>query len=189
MCPRTSFCLRVKGQLENDMVLGTSAYKNGIRATTFTAKDKGIGYLVGNADDPQIARSAYIDGPAAERIADRARGLRETAGTLSGHAIGETTSDDGQRDTLLDDLLAVLAPDEEKVWNEVAAGRLGANWPERYGDWEADQLTAALKPHGIKTNRQVWGTDEHGEGRNRRGFHRANLTEAIAQRNRNRDAG
>ncbi|MEV1294349.1 cell division protein FtsK [Pseudonocardia sp. NPDC049635] len=75
----TRFCLRVMGQTENDMVLGTSAYKNGIRATTFTAKDKGIGYLVGAADEPQIVRSAYIDAPAAETIAARpgtARGRR-----------------------------------------------------------------------------------------------------------------
>jgi len=32
------FCLKVAGQVENDMVLGTSAYKNGVRATTFRPK-------------------------------------------------------------------------------------------------------------------------------------------------------
>jgi len=42
----------------NDMVLGSGAYKAGIRATTFGPKDNGIGYLVGAADDPQIVRSA-----------------------------------------------------------------------------------------------------------------------------------
>ena len=31
----TRFCLKVAGQVENDMILGTSAYKNGARATTF----------------------------------------------------------------------------------------------------------------------------------------------------------
>lgn len=39
------FALRVMGQEANDMILGTSSYKSGIRATTFTASDKGIGYL------------------------------------------------------------------------------------------------------------------------------------------------
>ena len=29
------FCLHVAGQVENDMILGTSAYKNGYRATMF----------------------------------------------------------------------------------------------------------------------------------------------------------
>ncbi|MDR7300404.1 FtsK/SpoIIIE domain-containing protein [Haloactinomyces albus] len=183
------FCLRVMGQMENDMVLGTSMYKNGVRASTFTAKDKGIGYLVGNADDPQIARSAYVDNPAADRITDRARALREAAGTLSGHALGRDTTRERKADTLPEDLLALLGPDEDKVWTEVVATRLAATWPEAYGSYTADQLSTALKPHGVKTNRQVWGTDEHGEGRNRRGFHRADLAQVVAERNRKRDAG
>ena len=33
-------CLKVQGQVENDMVLGTSAYKNGTRATMFSRKDR-----------------------------------------------------------------------------------------------------------------------------------------------------
>jgi DNA segregation ATPase FtsK/SpoIIIE, S-DNA-T family len=42
------FALKVMGQVENDMILGTSAYKNGIRATTFRPEiDAGIGYQVG----------------------------------------------------------------------------------------------------------------------------------------------
>jgi DNA segregation ATPase FtsK/SpoIIIE, S-DNA-T family len=64
----TRFCLRVMGQLENDMVLGTSAYKNGVRATMFSARDKGVGYLVGGPDpDPRITRVFYVDNPATER--------------------------------------------------------------------------------------------------------------------------
>jgi S-DNA-T family DNA segregation ATPase FtsK/SpoIIIE len=61
------FCLRVMGYVENDMVLGTSMYKNGIRATTFTPSDKGIGYLIGDKDDPEIVRTSYLDAPAADR--------------------------------------------------------------------------------------------------------------------------
>lgn len=182
------FCLRVMGQIENDMVLGTSMYKNGVRASTFTAKDKGIGYLVGNAEDPQIARSAYVDNPAADTITDRARAARHAAGTLSGHALGETTRIE-RADTLPEDLLSLLGPDEDKVWTETAATRLAGTWPEVYGSMTADQLTAALKPHGLKTNRQVWGTDDGGQGRNRRGFHRADLAQIVAERNRKRDAG
>ena len=56
------------GQVENDMVLGTSAYKNGVRATMFARSDRGIGYLAGEGDDPQILRSFYVDAPAAEHI-------------------------------------------------------------------------------------------------------------------------
>ncbi|MQA06831.1 MAG: cell division protein FtsK [Streptosporangiales bacterium] len=180
------FCLRVMGQVENDMVLGTSMYKNGVRATTFTAKDKGIGYLVGADDDPIIARSYYIDGPAADSIAARARSLRERAGTLSGHAIGEVTTDeDAQRHSLIDDLAAVLAAGEDKVWSETLCDRLAGLRPDIYDGWAPAQLAAALKPYGI-TTRQVWGTDPAtGAGRNRYGVHRADIVTAI----RNRQGG
>jgi S-DNA-T family DNA segregation ATPase FtsK/SpoIIIE len=36
-------CLRVTGQVENDMILGTSMYKQGIRATQFGDEDLGWG--------------------------------------------------------------------------------------------------------------------------------------------------
>lgn len=177
------FCLRVMGQTENDMVLGTSMYKNGVRATTLTAKDKGIGYLVGATDDPLVARSYYIDGPTADRVAARARTLREKAGTLSGHAIGQTDHDgDAPRVSLLDDLAAVTAPGEDKVWSETLCDRLAALRPEVYDGWRPAQLAAALKPYGL-TTRQVWGTDPAtGEGRNRYGLHRTDLLAAIRKR-------
>jgi hypothetical protein len=40
-------CLKVQGQVENDMVLGTSQYKSGIRATMFSFEDKGVAYFAG----------------------------------------------------------------------------------------------------------------------------------------------
>ncbi|MFF3868009.1 FtsK/SpoIIIE domain-containing protein [Micromonospora sp. NPDC001898] len=183
----TRFCLRVMGQLENDMVLGTSAYKNGVRATMFTRKDKGVGYLVGAADDAQIVRTFYVDGPTAEKITDRARLLREQAGTLTGHAIGqETVTPAARRDTLLDDILAVVPADEPKVWTEILAERLAEANPDAYADLTRDQLTAALKPYGITTG-QVWGTDPTtAKGANRRGIDRSHVAEAVAERNKQR---
>lgn len=50
-------------------------YRNGVRATTFSRRDRGMGYLVG-ADDPQIVRTFYIDGQAAETVVARARAAR-----------------------------------------------------------------------------------------------------------------
>ena len=83
----TRFCLKVTGQVENDMILGTSAYKNGLRATTFRPEiDAGIGYLIGAGPAPQVVRTFYLDMADAERVAIRARALREAAGTLTGHA-------------------------------------------------------------------------------------------------------
>ncbi|GAA3638133.1 FtsK/SpoIIIE domain-containing protein [Lentzea roselyniae] len=189
------FCLRVMGQVENDMVLGTSAYRNGVRATMFTQSDKGIGYLVGAADDPQIVRSSYLDGPASDRVADRARALREAAGTITGHAAGEeaTPSGGGQADTLLADIAGVIGADEPKIWSETVVDRLVELRPAVYGQWaeldgtgKATALSAALKPYGISTG-QVWGTAPGAtKGANRRGIERAHITEMLAERNRDR---
>ena len=45
-------CLKVMGQIENDMVLGTSQYKRGIRATMFGFEDKGVFYFAGEGPQP-----------------------------------------------------------------------------------------------------------------------------------------
>ncbi len=176
------FCLRVTGQLENDMVLGTSAYRNGVRATTLTPKDKGIGYLSGASDDPQVVRTYYVDGPAAEAIVTRARALRDAAGTLTGHAIGEQVADDNTRaSSVLADVAAVLVGGEDKVWSETLVARLAGLRPDQYKGWEPAQLAGALAPYGVKTV-QVWGKDEDtGVGANRRGITRNDLDRAIAK--------
>jgi S-DNA-T family DNA segregation ATPase FtsK/SpoIIIE len=179
------FCLKVMGQTENDMVLGTSAYKNGVRATMFARADLGIGYLAGEGDDPQIVRSFYVDAPAAEAIVARARALRERAGTLTGHALGEDPEPADAVGSLLTDILAVVPTDQAKAWNQTVVARLAELRPEVYGGWEPDQLTAALKPHGVTVG-QVWGTDPAtGEGANRRGITRAQVV-AAAERARRR---
>jgi S-DNA-T family DNA segregation ATPase FtsK/SpoIIIE len=178
------FCLKVMGQTENDMVLGTSAYKNGVRATMFARSDRGIGYLAGEGDDPQIVRSFYVDAPAAERITARARALRDRAGTLSGHALGEDPEPTDPAARLLADILAVVPAGETRVWNQTIVARLAELRPDVYGGWEAEQLTAALKPYGITTG-QVWATDpKTGEGANRRGIDRQAVAQAATERER-----
>jgi S-DNA-T family DNA segregation ATPase FtsK/SpoIIIE len=182
------FCLRVMGQTENDMVLGTSTYRNGIRATTFTNRDKGIGYLVGAADEPQIVRGAYIDAPTAEHIAERARALRQLAGTLDGHAIGENAEyGDTAQVSVLVDVATVIRPIEDKVWSETVADLLATLRPQTYGAWAAQparakaaQVGAALKPYGVTTV-QVWATGPNGDSGNRRGLVRADVLAAIAR--------
>ena len=159
------FCLRVAGQLENDMILGTSAYKNGIRATVFQPKvDAGIGYLLGATPMPKVVRTAYLDTPATQRIADRAHALRASTGALGGHALGEKPEQHAPTFDLLADILAVVPLSEAKVWNEAVVDRLAELRPDIYGPWarleggaKTAQLTTALKPYGIKTM-QVWST-------------------------------
>jgi S-DNA-T family DNA segregation ATPase FtsK/SpoIIIE len=182
------FCLKVAGQVENDMILGTSAYKRGLNAALFRPEiDAGIGYLVGATPAPTVACAAYLDVGTRERIAARARALRERAGTLSGHALGEApqpTSDAAAR--LLADVLAVVPPSETRVWNQTVVARLAELRPDVYGGWEAEQLTAALKPYGISVG-QVWATDPAtGEGANRRGIDRHAVADAATERERRR---
>jgi S-DNA-T family DNA segregation ATPase FtsK/SpoIIIE len=184
----TRFCLRVMGQVENDMILGTSAYRNGIRATMFTRRDKGVGYLVGG-EEPQITRTFYVDNPTAERVIARARAAREAAGTLTGYAIGEAPEQTGRRlDTLLDDILTVVPAGEGKVWSETILARLAELRPDAYGELTRDQLTAALKPYGILTG-QVWGTTPDGRGANRRGIDCRDVADAVTERDRRRRGG
>ena len=51
-----------------------------------------------------------------------------------------------------------------------------------------ENVTAALKPWGIKTG-QVWGQTDEGEGKNRRGIERADVVAAIARRGADGTAG
>jgi S-DNA-T family DNA segregation ATPase FtsK/SpoIIIE len=179
-------CLKVMGQIENDMVLGTSAYKNGTRATMFSFTDKGIFYLAGEGAAPRIVRSFYLDAPTAEKITARARGIRKAAGTLTGHAADEPEDElTGPSYDLLADIAAVVA--EPKLWSETVVARLAELRPDVYGPWgalepdaRAAQLTTALRPYGVRTG-QVWATVD-GRGANRRGITRDDITKAITDR-------
>ncbi|MBF8192443.1 cell division protein FtsK [Nonomuraea sp. K274] len=186
-------CLRVMGQVETDMILGTGAHKSGIRPSLFTRNDKGISWTVGLADDPLLAKAAYLDAKTSDQIAKRARELREQAGTLSGHAIGEQPAPAIEHD-LLADVLAVVGPEEEKIWNSRVAARLAELRPSVYGQWsgldDAERtaaMTAALRPFGVQVG-QVWGQLDSGDGANRRGFARADVVRLVSERRRVRAA-
>ncbi|WP_333756606.1 cell division protein FtsK [Streptomyces sp. IBSBF 3352] len=181
-------CMKVMGQTENDMVLGTSSYKRGVRATMFAWADKGIAYFVGDGSDARIIRSVYVDAPNADRIARRARKAREDAGTLSGYALGqEPEPSAGSGYDLLADILAVVPADEPKAWSETVVSRLAELRPDVYDGWDPEGLAAALKPHGVSTI-QV-GRRIEGKVVNRRGIDRSHIVTAIAERDGNRDAG
>ncbi|MFI8404384.1 cell division protein FtsK [Streptomyces sp. NPDC085463] len=180
------FCLKVMGQPANDMVLGTSMYKSGYRATMFSRSDRGICWMAGEGDDPRIVASAFVDAVAAEQVVARARKAREDYGNVTGHAIGKgpdkTTGTD-----ILADVLDVIAEGEKAVWCERIATRLTALRPDTYAGWKGENVTAALKPYGIKAG-QVWGTTDEGKGANRRGIDRTDITAAITRRNADRAA-
>jgi DNA segregation ATPase FtsK/SpoIIIE, S-DNA-T family len=166
------YCLKVMGQVENDMILGTGAYKNGIRATTFRpGTDAGIGYLSAAAV-PQVVRTAYLDMHATERVAARARSLREAAGTLSGAALGG--EDDSPRDVLAD-LAAVFGRDRSLHWPEAAA-RLASRFPARWADATPDAVSAEARGQGVPS------VSVKAAGQVARGCRQADVTAALDAR-------
>lgn len=182
------FCLYVPGQVENDMVLGTSSYQNGLRATSPNLRpeiDAGIGILKGATPAPVIVKVAYLNMPATERIAKRARAMREAAGTLSGVAIGETDDQAAESTSLLDDLTVVYAQaeraDRAGVWSQELCTGLAELRPEIYAGWDPDTLAAALKPYAVRTV-QLHMPDENGVRRTRYGLRRELLDQALAVR-------
>lgn len=193
------FCLKVTGQPANDMVLGTSAHRNGFKATTFSFRDKGIGILLGEGDEPRTTLTVDIKGPDAEQLAARARAARVAAGRLSGYAAGlDLTPDEDETDgnTLLADVLTAIGS-ADKAWSESIVDRLAELRPAVYGPWaelptgaaKATQLAGALKPYGIST-KQVWATDpETGKGANRMGIKREWIADALTERDRTRGRG
>lgn len=179
------FCLKVIDHNANDMVLGTGMHKKGIKATMFRRSDRGMGYLVGEGDDPQIVASSFVDAKAAEAIVTRARTARETAGSITGYAAGVHVAEAvNDAVTVLDDLAAVLDKVRfvnDKVWGEELLALLTEYRPDTYGEWKVETLTAALKPHRVNSlsvNRTI-----DGQKANRRGYERTTLIKAVTERN------
>ncbi|MDO5698142.1 MAG: hypothetical protein Q4G51_09230 [Dermatophilus congolensis] len=166
-------CFKVAGQVENDMVLGTSAYQGGTRATLFSRSEVGVGYLAGESDEPVIVRMAYLDAQAADKVAARARTARVAAGRLTGHAAGVELAHGAQCESILDHLAAIWPAGETRVWCDTLAERLTEAYPSAYAGWTAENVTNAVKPHGLST-RQI-----KRDGVNRRGLTLADLTDAL----------
>lgn len=155
----TRFCLAVVGQQANDMVLGTSMYRNGIRATMFDPrKEAGTGWLSRSAHDNQIVRAAFLTQDEAMEVGRRALAMRRAAGTLSGQAAGEAV-DPVDTTTIIDHLREVWPDGADRVHSHRLVDALAAYRPDLYGAWldEADGaarsalLSAALRPHRVRT--------------------------------------
>jgi S-DNA-T family DNA segregation ATPase FtsK/SpoIIIE len=139
------FCLQVPGQVENDIILGTSSYRNGYNAAVFRPKtDAGLGWLKADGP-PQIVRTYKVDLEPAEKVCARARDMRERAGRLTGYALGELDTAES-RDVLADVLAVFAGPGMH--WDELA-DRLAARWPARWADVTGEALSAQLRAKGV----------------------------------------
>jgi DNA segregation ATPase FtsK/SpoIIIE, S-DNA-T family len=141
------FCLKVMGYASSNMVLGDGMSTAGYNAADFVRSDKGIGWLTGEADDPVIVRTCYIDATDADVIAKRARAARLAAGTLSGYALGEAPITDGR--SFLEDALAVFHADA-KLWSETIAARLREEIPEVYASITPEAVASQLRDAGVR---------------------------------------
>jgi DNA segregation ATPase FtsK/SpoIIIE, S-DNA-T family len=165
------FCLKVPSYRETDLVLGTGSSSLGYRAEVFRSKtDAGMGWMKAEGE-PQIVRTYYLDLPATERIAERARLLRERAGTLTGYAV-EETDDDAARNFAAD-VLAIFAADT-RLWSETIAARLAERLPEAYADITADAVASQLRGIGVP----VVDVREQGKP-NRKGAKREDVEQAA----------
>ena len=166
------FCLMVPGWAENDLVLGTGSFKAGYRSTNFRPKlDAGLGWLKGGeAGIPEIIRTYYLDLPATERIAVRARDMRDRAGMLTGYALGEL--DATEKRGVLADVVAVFGSDAKLQWAELA-DRLADRWPDRWGDVAKEALSAQCTALGVQPLKSVRMGESVSTGCSRAGVERA----------------
>jgi S-DNA-T family DNA segregation ATPase FtsK/SpoIIIE len=175
------FALKVMDHTANDMILGSGMYKAGVRATMFNRSDRGVALLVGEGDEPALVRGAYVDSPTAETIAVRARAARAAANRLTGLAAGEDVEPDTSTGSVLDHLATVwpTTPDgpAPKVWSDDLADRLAEHMPDLYGGWSAEQVSAAVRPHGLTTVQVKRMID--GRQVNRRGLDHASVAAAL----------
>jgi len=143
-------CLKVMGQVENDMVLGTSMYKNGVRATMFARDDKGVFYFAGEGLNPVIMRGYGFDMPTSKVIAARARTMRQAAGRLTGYALGEDA--DVEVRSIAEDVLTVFR-DEPKLYLTTIAARLAESIPGAYADITPEAVRSQLANLGAAPKR------------------------------------
>ncbi|HUR02505.1 MAG TPA: cell division protein FtsK [Nonomuraea sp.] len=181
----TRYCMSVADQTANDMILGTSMYKQGHRATVFQPiTEAGWGILSG-IGKTAARRSYYLDTRDAEKVVARAKQLRGLAGTLP--EPGTQAREDAPTFDVLADLAEIWPPSENAVWNELLCSRLMELRPDFYAGWKSEQLTSALKPHGVKVG--DIGRRIDGKAVTRRGIRLDDLTEAIAERNHQKRSG
>jgi S-DNA-T family DNA segregation ATPase FtsK/SpoIIIE len=185
------------GQLGNDQILGTGAYKRGIDATAFrrgvagsVADDRGSCWYIGSeGGEPVRVRTTFVL-PDVKRIITAALEARTKAGTLTGAAAGITEQlDTGPVLSALDDVRAVFIGDDDALHGDVIFHRVNTRHPGRWKSQTA--LMAALRaeaPQWKSPTRDVSrvrpkdAPEDAGIERTRKGIRLEELTAAIAHR-------
>jgi S-DNA-T family DNA segregation ATPase FtsK/SpoIIIE len=144
-CVTIRWALSLGGQMENDMVLGTGAYKSGLSATVYRPKiDAGWGIIKG-LEHPGSYRSMFPSESQTKAIMARAAELRGTA-PVSGADEQKIQARD-----MLADAWALLQPGESGMPWEVLAQRLAEMWPEFYAGVTGDMARETLARYDVPT--------------------------------------
>lgn len=181
----TRIALRMPNSDAAKMILGDGGSRTGLDSSTFKATDKGVCILLGADEGALVDRGAVVvkshlmDLPAATQVANRARALREGAGTLTGVAAGEP-------EALTDEVLnhaAAAFEGEDQAHSEVLVARMAATYPGLYGTWDQSDLAAALGRFGIAAGNQTWAAPlDDGPKRNRKGFALKQVLDVLVEK-------
>jgi S-DNA-T family DNA segregation ATPase FtsK/SpoIIIE len=165
-CVTNRWCLSVAGQVENDMILGTGAYKRGITGTAYRpVVDAGWGVMTGGPNPVSVC-SQFPDQPTTAAILARALALR--GGRRTASADQPTARD------LLADLLDVAASNGQH-WAPAAAA-LVQRWPNSYPNLTSDALSEIARALGVPS------TDVKISGRVLKGYRTDAVRDLIANR-------
>lgn len=147
-------CFRVNTSNANNQVLGNGMYAMGVRATLFSAKDKGLAWLRGDGAEPQVVRTVYgLDAVKAEELMMLARAIRERRGLLSGQAADEEAFVPA-RDVVADVLEVLREHARDRAHLAELAEWLPARWAD-YLDADAAEVGKRLRNRGVEVQRAV----------------------------------
>ena len=160
----------------------------------FAFSDKGICYFAGEGDAPRSCAASTSTPRPPRRSPCAHAACASTPAPCPGTRSGQDTPTPRPSFDLLADIARRRAVSRScgprpwsPAWRELR--------PDVYGPWgglepdaRAAQLTAALRPYGVRTG-QVWGTTDDGKGANRRGITRDDITNAITDRDGKRGPG
>lgn len=165
---------KTSGQIPNDQILGTSSYKEGLRSTQFAFSDKGIAIFKGDGAEPLTVRTVHnLDAITAEKVAARARSMREAAGRLTGDAAGEVMGREAEQVVLLDDVRKVFGSGDTAHLDDLVGG-LAELRPQLYGALDARSLGSQLRAAGVEVG-NVYSPGKPRERATAKGVRRAAL--------------
>ncbi|WP_191844046.1 AAA family ATPase [Catellatospora chokoriensis] len=165
-CVTNRWCLSVAGQVENDMILGTGAYKRGITGTVYRpVVDAGWGVMTGGPT-PTAVRSQYP-------TPDQAAAILARALLLRGGNRQATAAQAPARDLLAD--LVDVAAGNGQHWT-AAAPALVERWPEAYPGLTPDALSEIARSLGVAS------VDVKVGGKVLKGYRRTDIGKILAAR-------